>query len=488
MFHLLLLLLLLWPLPAGGEWILNPDQSSDHPIAVMTPEEQVIVFTNVTTGPAFYTPWVFSYNLVNLAPEIIYSHFYTDSIQVFGAPVQVRIGSDRCYVLTLQSYPERHWEIYAIDFNGVTLWHNVMTSESDPDYTEVMHEYGMVASDAGIIMLWDDFAGESDWTGRWYSPEGELVRELGPYPNPGWETVFALASQGDHFVLCHWNSATIIGQQQDSILTADIGHWMVGSHQVGDDIFLLEHEYSEYILFRRVNLLTFETVWTDTLAYGSDAEWCNSVYWSSHSFVYNSWEKCYYQRFDQEGLVGLPNHFYSSLGNDQHVVPFGDDGADWIMQRDSLSGLDCEIFVGNADSVVWLDTAGMHSNRPFFLLPDQERLHLIWQQSDGIHLKLLPDELEAVSPVPLPQRAALRLFPNPFNSNCRIQLQLHHSSRVRVRVHDLLGREVAAWSAWLPAGRQLYNWQPERLAAGTYFITLQQSGQPPQFGRATYIP
>jgi len=488
LFILPLILLLLLPLSGWGEWILNPDQSSDYPLAVMTPDERVIIFTNILAGGGGITPWVLSYHLFDSQPEILFNHFYSDSINAVGAPVQVRIVSDRCYVLTIHTYPERHWEMYAIDFNGETLWHNVMTSESDPDYSEAMQEHMMVASEAGIIIVWDDFSGESAWTGRWYSPDGEAVREIGPYPNPEYSNRFALASRGDGFLLCHLNSATVIGPEQDSSLTADIGYTIISSHQDGEALNILEEQIYDFILLRRFDILALETSWTDTIVTEDEDEWCISGYWSDRSLVFNSQEECYYQRFNQDGLTGPPVHFYNSLSNVQLVVPFGDDGVDWIMQRDSLNNLDCDIFFGYPDSVEWRYQAGIHTNRPFFLLPDSEQLHLIWQDWDGIHLKLLPDELETVLTPQLPISSELQVFPNPFNGSCRMQLQLKQAGEVRIEVHDLLGREMTVWNEQLPAGWQQILWQPELLSGGIYFITATPEGASPRRARALYLP
>jgi hypothetical protein len=489
-FCLPLILLLLLPLSGWGEWILNPDQSSEYPYAVITPDERVIVFYNVLASAEGITPWVLSYELIDGVPEVIYNHFYSDSINATGAPVQVRGVSDRCYVLTIHTYPERHWEMYAIDFNGETLWHNVMTSESDPDYSEVMQDHMMAASEAGVIIVWDDYSGESAWTGRWYAPDGNEVREIGPYPNPEYSNRFALASREDGFLLCHLNSATIIGQEQDSIATVDIGHWMYGSHQVGNGLYIFEQDSGEeeYALIRHFSLEQLITTWVDTIYSGPDIPFCTSTHWTDHSLVFNQQDDCNYLRFDSDSLYMPPSLFFISNRNNQVVTHFPLDDIDWIMQKDSLEGHDCEIFFGYPDSVVWRYQAGIHTNRPLFLLSDSERLHLIWQDGGSIHLKLLPDELETVFIPQIPASSELQVYPNPFNNSCQLQLQLQRAGVVRLKVHDILGREVAVWNEQLPAGLQRIYWQPERLSGGIYFITATPEGSTPQKVRALYLP
>ena len=485
-----LILLLLLPLSGRGEWILNPDQSSDHPKAVMTPDERVIIFTNITTGPASYTPWVLSYELIDGVPEIMYNHFYTDSIEVYGAPVQVRIVSDRCYVLTIQRN-RYSYTLYAIDFDGNTLWHRTVSSVQDPDHPMPINPWGMTASDAGCIMLWEDDSGDPGWLGCWYGPDGEVVRDIGPYPNPEYSNQFALASRDDGFLLCHLNSVIVVGQEQDITVTVDIGHWITGSHQTENDLYIFEQDSGEeeYALIRHFNVLQLETTWADTIYAGPDIPYCTSTHWTDNSLVFNQQLDCNYLRFDPESLHMPPERFFISNRNNQVVTHFPLDDTDWIMQKDSLDGLDCEIFFGYPDSVVWRYQAGIQTNRPLFLLADSERLHLIWQEGGSIHLKLLPDELETVFKVQLPTIAQLQVFPNPFNGNCRIQLQLKYAGVVRIEVHDLLGREVALWDEQLSAGLQWINWQPgEQLSGGIYFITATPAGGAPQKARCIYLP
>lgn len=473
---------------AIAEWLLNPGQWSDYPIAAITPDEQVIVFYDIMTEYQDITPWMLSYQLVDEEPQILFNQTYADSIQAFGTPAIVKTVSDRCYVLTLHGLPERHWQMYAVNFNGETLWHRILTSESDPDYTEGMQDYGMTASEAGCILIWNDYSSRQSWTGRWFDPDGDEVRPIGPYPNPNYNVVFALAEQGDHFLLCHEGTVHIIGQASDSSVNCDIGHQFVSSHQVDTNLFLLEYAMHDFTRVRCFNLDDFETNWVDTLVTDDEDEWCISGYWSDRSLVFNSWEECYYQRFNDEGITGDAIHFYNSLSNTQIVVPFGEDDADWIFQRDSLNGHSCDIFLGFEDSVVFLDNAGINSGRRSHVLSDSERLHLIWQDYDGIRMKLLPDELESITAVSFHLEQTITAYPNPFNNSCRLQLYVAQPAQVELTVHDLLGRQIAQWQQSLPPGTRTIDWQPERLSAGLYFISLRRSQSPPEHVKVLYLP
>ncbi|MCB2211346.1 T9SS type A sorting domain-containing protein [bacterium] len=61
--------------------------------------------------------------------------------------------------------------------------------------------------------------------------------------------------------------------------------------------------------------------------------------------------------------------------------------------------------------------------------------------------------------------------PNPFNSSTRLTLQLPQSGRVRVKVFDVLGREVATLlDGPLSVGTHSLTWDSANHASGLYFI------------------
>ncbi|MFC1572696.1 FlgD immunoglobulin-like domain containing protein [Candidatus Eisenbacteria bacterium] len=78
-----------------------------------------------------------------------------------------------------------------------------------------------------------------------------------------------------------------------------------------------------------------------------------------------------------------------------------------------------------------------------------------------------------------PDRFQLRSSRNPFFERTSISYQVEESAPVLLRVHDILGREVARLAdGWHQAGRHELNWdgrnqQGERLAAGAYWIHVQ---------------
>jgi len=67
-------------------------------------------------------------------------------------------------------------------------------------------------------------------------------------------------------------------------------------------------------------------------------------------------------------------------------------------------------------------------------------------------------------------------YPNPFNPSTAISYQLPISSEVRLKVYDMLGREVATLvNGRQEAGRYSVSWNAAGFASGVYFYRLQAS-------------
>jgi len=75
----------------------------------------------------------------------------------------------------------------------------------------------------------------------------------------------------------------------------------------------------------------------------------------------------------------------------------------------------------------------------------------------------------------LPQQVELaQNFPNPFNPTTTIAFRLDQSTRVRLSVHDVLGREIAVLVDDVqPAGSFQANFDASNLASGMYIYRLQ---------------
>ncbi len=68
-------------------------------------------------------------------------------------------------------------------------------------------------------------------------------------------------------------------------------------------------------------------------------------------------------------------------------------------------------------------------------------------------------------------------FPNPFSASTTFAFELDRPTEVRLRVYDVLGREIGApASGWHPAGRHYVVWTPIQAANGTYVYKLIAGG------------
>lgn len=78
------------------------------------------------------------------------------------------------------------------------------------------------------------------------------------------------------------------------------------------------------------------------------------------------------------------------------------------------------------------------------------------------------DELTPASPLRMQPS-----YPNPFATATTIPFAIDQPGRVRLVVHDLLGREVTSLhDGWLPAGRHHVRWEAHGVAAGLYLARL----------------
>ena len=64
-------------------------------------------------------------------------------------------------------------------------------------------------------------------------------------------------------------------------------------------------------------------------------------------------------------------------------------------------------------------------------------------------------------------------FPNPFNPSTTIRFDINTSGNVSLKVHDVLGREVAVLvDEYLRAGSYERVFESADLSSGVYFYTL----------------
>jgi uncharacterized delta-60 repeat protein len=73
-------------------------------------------------------------------------------------------------------------------------------------------------------------------------------------------------------------------------------------------------------------------------------------------------------------------------------------------------------------------------------------------------------------------------YPNPFNPSTRIKFDIPKGSLVRLKVYDMLGREVAELvNEKLAGGVYEYEWDGINMPSGVYFYRLSASGEESEF-------
>ncbi|MBU0509128.1 T9SS type A sorting domain-containing protein [bacterium] len=78
---------------------------------------------------------------------------------------------------------------------------------------------------------------------------------------------------------------------------------------------------------------------------------------------------------------------------------------------------------------------------------------------------------------PVSRSILLSSFPNPFNAVTRVEFEIPRTSRVTIRAHDILGREVGTITDDMFAiGQHSVSWQCADCASGVYFIAMTGDG------------
>ena len=68
-------------------------------------------------------------------------------------------------------------------------------------------------------------------------------------------------------------------------------------------------------------------------------------------------------------------------------------------------------------------------------------------------------------------------YPNPFNPSTKIEFGLPTTSRVSIRIHDILGRHVdEILSGSIPAGHHSVTWECGACSSGLYLIVMETPG------------
>jgi hypothetical protein len=74
------------------------------------------------------------------------------------------------------------------------------------------------------------------------------------------------------------------------------------------------------------------------------------------------------------------------------------------------------------------------------------------------------------------ESAEIAIYPNPFNTQVKICLNIAHSCDIDVHVYNILGQEVGRiYIGKAAAGANIYDWSDSSLPSGLYFIAVSSS-------------
>ncbi|NOS84410.1 MAG: T9SS type A sorting domain-containing protein, partial [Ignavibacteria bacterium] len=83
--------------------------------------------------------------------------------------------------------------------------------------------------------------------------------------------------------------------------------------------------------------------------------------------------------------------------------------------------------------------------------------------------------IEPISNI-IPQKFALyQNYPNPFNPSTTIKFDLPRNDFVKIKIFDIIGREVDMFSSELGAGSYKYEFNATNLSSGVYFYKLESN-------------
>jgi len=216
---------------------------------------------------------------------------------------------------------------------------------------------------------------------------------------------------------------------------------------------------------------------------------------NSHPSLYGSYlGACvFYAMFFRKSPSGLtyisslPSSIAHFLQNIAHITVF--DSLDmWIDDRDIPStNFSCDI---HGDTVLFLNTS-TNCDRFFWDFGDG----YVDTTSFPVHIYLHKGTYEVmligmnecfadtafdtieISPSSILEESEttdIKIKPNPFNSNCAIEIDAGENKNITIHIFDIMGESVLFKNLYLPESKQLFvfDWRPQSKASGLYFINV----------------
>ena len=154
-------------------------------------------------------------------------------------------------------------------------------------------------------------------------------------------------------------------------------------------------------------------------------------------------------------------------------VEFFDQTRAWQPLFD-LNGSDNNSFVPFTDKVFILPTAALHSEFKLRFRSEGLEADDEWF-IDNIFINQGTFTGNELTQNTIPERFALyQNYPNPFNPTTRINFDIPRQSFVKLKVYDILGREVSTLiNSEYPPGTHSFDFNGSNLASGVYFYRLE---------------
>jgi hypothetical protein len=176
---------------------------------------------------------------------------------------------------------------------------------------------------------------------------------------------------------------------------------------------------------------------------------------------------------DWYNLYGYENHDFNIATFEIILVPVSGDDGEIIMQYGDIENVDADNNYGTVGIENGPHSIGLEYTFANLYPPSCPPLR------SGLAIKFTTDApdpyLAANEPsAPLPDRVALLPgYPNPFNSQAILPLELSKRERVKISVFDVMGRKVGDLrDEVMDPGRYRVTWDAQGLPSGIYFVTM----------------
>jgi hypothetical protein len=161
----------------------------------------------------------------------------------------------------------------------------------------------------------------------------------------------------------------------------------------------------------------------------------------------------------------IDNMYGWVIGNEGPVYGTTDGGENWILQFRSYNDYRLWSIFMLDQSTGWI--AGQYSSS------GQPQRGIVLKTNTGGFTYVEEKEINLVAEDYLLSQN----FPNPFNPSTKIRYSIPETSKVVIKVNDILGNEIATLvKEDKPSGTYEITWNANNISSGIYFYRLQVGG------------